>query len=72
MDKLINGNGVFDFFTPFIAIGFLIGIFLLFRQVNLWYFKINESIELKKESIRLLELISEKLDRVNSKEDHKS
>jgi hypothetical protein len=41
-----------------ILLGVLIVVFLLFREVNLWYFKINESIELQRESVRLLKLIS--------------
>lgn len=41
-----------------ILLGVLIVVFLLFREVNLWYFKINESIELQRESVRLLKIIA--------------
>ena len=36
----------------------VIVVFLAFREVNLWYFKINQSIELQRESLRLLKIIA--------------
>ncbi len=47
-----------EIMSTIIVMGIIIVVFLIFRQVNLWYFKINESIELQQETVRLLKLIS--------------
>ncbi len=47
-----------ELMSIFIVLGIVVVVFLLFREVNLWYFKINESIELQRECVRLLKLIS--------------
>lgn len=54
-----------------IVFGVVIVVFLLFREVNLWYFKINESIELQRESVRLLKLISGEQSNDDIKKNHK-
>ncbi len=45
-------------FGSIMILVFLILIFLAIRDFYLWYFKINESIKLQKEIVRLLTLIS--------------
>lgn len=37
-----------------------VGVFLLFRNINLWYFKINESIKLQQEQVDLLKKLIDK------------
>ena len=47
--------------TGMLAIGIIVGIIFLlfvFREVNLWYFRINESIKNQEEQIRLLKKIA--------------
>ena len=54
--------------TTQIIIFFIIFVitFLIFREVNLWYFKINKKIELHEETNRLLkQLVDEKVKRNN-------
>lgn len=46
----------------FIGLVVLIVIFLLFRELNCWYWKINEKIALQKETNSLLGKISRQLD----------
>lgn len=47
-----------EIMSVLLVFGIVIVVFLLFREVNLWYFKINEGIELQKETVRLLKVIS--------------
>jgi hypothetical protein len=45
----------------FIYTGILIVLFFLFRELNLWYFKINETINNQKTTIKILTEILNKL-----------
>jgi p-aminobenzoyl-glutamate transporter AbgT len=38
-----------------------VGIFLLFRNMNLWYFKINESIKLQQDQLAVMQKMLEKM-----------
>jgi hypothetical protein len=38
-----------------------VGIFLLFRNINLWYFKINESIKLQQDQLAVLQKMLDKM-----------
>lgn len=40
------------------GIGGLIMLFIVFRQVNLWYFRINEAVEILKRQEKLLQKIA--------------
>jgi hypothetical protein len=47
--------------TFLIGIAILLVLFFVFREINLWYFKINERIELAQKQNMLLEIIAEHL-----------
>jgi hypothetical protein len=65
---LLQGSTGGSLMLLLIGLALIIAVFFLFREINLWYFKINESIELKKETNRLLQiLVSQNTDRENSK-----
>jgi hypothetical protein len=49
-------NEVF-FVTAFISVGVLLLLFLALREVNTWYWKINERIRLQNETNELLRKI---------------
>ena len=51
-------NEVPPFLWIIICILLFIIIFLIFREVNLWYFRINEHIKNQQEQIRLLRKIA--------------
>ena len=58
--KEIGTTQIIIFFIIFVI------IFLIMREVNLWYFKINKKIELHEETNRLLkQLVDEKVKRNN-------
>jgi uncharacterized membrane-anchored protein len=61
-----------EIMSVFLVFGIVIVVFLLFREVNLWYFKINESIELQKETVRLLKVISGENNNDDTKSNSKS
>ena len=48
-------------FAVLLMVVLLVGIFLVFRNVNCWYWKINESVKNHEEIIRLLKSIDEKM-----------
>ena len=60
-------SGYGDAFTTF-GIGFLIFlvIFLLFREINCWYWKINERLSVEKETLDVLKKISKKLSNLST------
>jgi hypothetical protein len=42
--------GIGSVFSFLFAIGVIVGLFILLREIVLWYWKINEHIEIAKES----------------------
>ena len=56
--KIINLKTIImDYSTIIAVIVILILIFLVLREVNCWYWKINERIELQKKTNKLLKLL---------------
>jgi len=52
------------------VIGITIALFLFMRQINLWYFKINESINNQKITNDLLARILDKIDKKEPEKDN--
>ena len=63
------GNLGFTEIVIFIAV--LIGIFLIMREINIWYFKIDKRIQLQEETNRLLkQLVEKSADKKHFKNSH--
>ena len=58
--KEIGTSQIIIFFIVFVI------IFLIMREVNLWYFKINKKIELHEETNRLLKLLVDEKGKKNN------
>ncbi len=58
LNFLFDANGNTDWFFVIIAIVVLIIIFFVSRGINLWYWKINDSIKNQEEQIKLLKKIA--------------
>ena len=56
-----------DLATLIVFIFVLLGIFLLCRELNCWYWKINRRIELLEEQNNSLKTIIEKLEKIEKK-----
>lgn len=50
-------------FAALLLVALFVGIFLILRNVNCWYWKINESLKNQEEIIRLLKSIDENMKR---------
>lgn len=55
---LSDANGNTDWFLVVIAIAVLVIVFFISREINFWYWKINDSIKNQEEQIRLLKKIA--------------
>ena len=62
------GSGFFQIFALIFIIGILIGIWILIRQIALWYYRINDRVELQK---RTNELLEELIDLQKNKEQNR-
>ena len=49
------GGFYFQIFALIFITGILIGIWILIRQIALWYYRINDRVELQKRTNELLE-----------------
>lgn len=65
--NFIEGDECMDLATLIIFLLVLLGIFLLCRELNCWYWKINRRIELLEEQNNSLKTIIEKLERIERK-----
>jgi hypothetical protein len=62
------GSGFIQIFVLILIIGILIGIWILIRQIALWYYRINDRVELQK---RTNELLEELIDLQKNKEQNR-
>jgi hypothetical protein len=62
------GSGFIQIFVLIFIIGILIGIWILIRQIALWYYRINDRVELQK---RTNELLEELIDLQKNKEQNR-
>lgn len=67
-----SGSPERKIFAVLLLIVLFVGIFLVFRNVNCWYWKINENVKNHEEIIRLLKSIDEKMrkEEKTDKENH--
>lgn len=57
-----------SFITIILSILIMVGLFLLFREVLCWYWKVNKMVQNQEEIIRLLKIIASKKHEENYKE----
>lgn len=59
LNFLTDANGNPDWFAMVMALAVFIIVFFISREINLWYWRINDSIKNQEEQIRLLKKIAE-------------
>ena len=57
-----------SFITIILSILIMVGLFLLFREVLCWYWKVNKMVQNQEEIIRLLNVIASKMQEEKHKE----
>lgn len=58
LNLLTDANGNIDWFAIIIVLAVLLIVFFVSREINFWYWRINDSIKNQEEQIRLLKKIA--------------